>query len=100
MSDVGSRAGMRARHQPRETAAMKHLHSVPSVRTARRTASRTDAAVRSVVEAMECRRMLSAGDVDPTYGTDGTARSPFPELISFRAWGVDNRNGNTVIAGV
>src|SRR5687768_16163880 len=71
----------------------------PTRRFARLAAQRTRGAVTPVVEAMEGRRLLSAGDPDPSYGTAGTAGTPFPEVISFRTWAVDNRNGNTVIGG-
>ena len=67
---------------------------------ARLAAATRAAAPSAVVEAMEARRLLSAGDADPSYGIDGTARSPFPEAASFSTTAVDNRNGNTVVAGI
>src|SRR5688572_4967861 len=79
---------------------MHHMDSLRSFRAARRSTTRVGAAVTCAVEAMECRRLLSAGDPDPTYGGgDGAALAPFPEGLNFNATALDNRNGKTVVAG-
>src|SRR5688572_28867459 len=81
---------------------MKYRNLVRFSRSTRQWPRPVEAAMRSVVEAMECRRMLSAGDPDPTYGGgDGTAEAAFAEAGFERVFvsSVDTRGGFTVVAG-
>src|SRR4051812_33115543 len=57
--------------------------SSPSTQTSHRTRHEMIARAASMaVENLECRRLMSAGQLDATFGTGGIARTEFPDLAS------------------
>src|SRR5918993_872618 len=62
--------------------------------------TRTDLTRRAAIEALEGRRLLAAGDFDPTFGTGGTVRTLLPTnpAAVTTVASVDTRGGKTVVA--
>ncbi|MDB5294671.1 MAG: Hemolysin-type calcium-binding region, partial [Phycisphaerales bacterium] len=75
---------------------------MPAQRSPRVTARinvRHPLAGRPVVDALEGRRLLSAGDFDASFGTGGTAATAFPDAPGAVVTGLDTRGGRTVVVG-
>src|SRR5688572_30150908 len=83
----------------------RRSHSIritsPGSRSRSETALR--AAVRPCIERMEGRRLFSAGELDPTFGTDGVVKAdfltPIPGTDAARAVVLTQADGKMLVAG-